>query len=507
MINVEHWERIRRAYYIDQKSMREIMRETGHAWRTVKRIIESTEPARYVLQQARRAPQLGPYKEEIAALLAQNGRLPAKQHYTSSRIYQLLLEKGYQGAESTVRHYVGQVRKAQRKPAVYLPLTFDPGQDGQVDWGEATVILQGERVTVQLFVMRLCYSRRTFVMAFPSQKQEAFFLGHVEAFAYFGGVPRRLTYDNLTTAVQKILRGRDRQEQERFLAFRGVYLFESHFCTPGEGHEKGGVEHGVGYVRRQYLVPLPEVASYQELNDYLRQRCLADDGRQVHGQPATIGAMWQAEQPQLRPVPSPAFACCRTVEVALTPYSQVILETNRYSVPVETACAHLVAKLYPFQVEIYRSDRAEPLAIHARCYGREQDVFDPLHYLSLLQQRPGAFEYAKPLRQWRASWPPIYETLLRQLQAQWPDGRGVREFITILQLHRAHPAALVEAAITQAVAHQCGHADGVRLCLHQQLHPHPPPVSLDLHAHPQLLGIGEQAVNLAQYDGLLGRAR
>jgi hypothetical protein len=227
-----------------------------------------------------------------------------------------------------------------------------------------------------------------------------------------------LTYDNLTTAVQKVLRGKERQEQERFLTFRGVYLFERHFCTPGAGHEKGGVEHGVGYVRRQYLVPLPEVASYQELNDYLRQRCLADDARQVQGQPAPIGVMWQAEQPQLRPLPSQAFACCRTVAVALTPYSQVILETNRYSVPVESACAHLVAKLYPFQVEIYRSDRSEPIASHARCYGREQDVFDPVHYLALLQQRPGAFEHAKPLRLWRASWPPIYETLLRHLQDQ-----------------------------------------------------------------------------------------
>jgi transposase len=174
---VEEWEGIRRAYYVEQKSMREIVRATGHAWRTVKRIIASSEPARYVLQQARPAPQLGPYKEEIAALLAQNASLPAKQRYTSSRIYQLLCAKGYRGAESTVRQYVGQVRKTQRKPALYLPLAFDPGQDGQVDWGEAVVLMQGQPVTVQLFVMRLCYSRRTFVMAFPSQKQEPFFWG------------------------------------------------------------------------------------------------------------------------------------------------------------------------------------------------------------------------------------------------------------------------------------------------------------------------------------------
>ena len=261
MIDVESWEQIRRAYYLEQKSIREIERETGHAWRTLKRIIESGEPSKYVLNEGRDAPKLGPYREEISELLKQNQHLPVKQRYTSSRIYQLLREKGFTGSESTVRHYVGQVRKAQRKPAVFLPLTFDPGQDAQVDWGEAQVILAGEQVTAQLFVMRLCYSRRTFVMAFPSQKQEAFFQGHVEAFHHFGGVPRRLTYDNLTTAVQKILQGKERQEQERFLTLRGTYLFDSHFCTPGAGHEKGGVEHGIGFVRRQYLVPLPEVSS------------------------------------------------------------------------------------------------------------------------------------------------------------------------------------------------------------------------------------------------------
>jgi transposase len=222
MIDVESWEEIRRAYYLDQKSIREIERETGHAWRTVKRIIESGEPSKYVLKEGRDAPKLGPYREEIGELLKQNQHLPVKQRYTSSRIYQLLREKGFTGSESTVRHYVGQVRKAQRKPAVFLPLAFDPGQDAQVDWGEAEVILAGVQVTVQLFVMRLCYSRRTFVMAFPSQKQEAFFQGHVEAFQHFGGVPRRLTYDNLTTAVQKILQGKERQEQERFLTLRGM---------------------------------------------------------------------------------------------------------------------------------------------------------------------------------------------------------------------------------------------------------------------------------------------
>jgi transposase len=503
MIGVKTWEAIRMAYHNEEKSIREIMRETGHSYRTIKRIVEGSEPRQYALKEARAAPVLGKYKAQIEGMIKASEKLPRKQRYTASRIYEIVKGGGYKGAESTVRHYVGKVRGKARQAEVYLPLSFEAGQDAQVDWGEAEVWLKGEQVKVQLFVMRLNYSRRIFVMSFPSQRQECFFMGHLKAFAHFGGVARRLTYDNLTTAVEKILTGKDRQEQTSFLTFRGKYLFESHFCTPGAGHEKGGVEHGVGYVRRHYLVPLPQVESYQELNAHLLRCCQTDDERTVKGQSAPIGEMWQQEQPSLRPLPTHGYDCCRQVEVTLTPYSQVIVETNRYSVPVEQARKHLVAKVYPFQVEIYRSDQATPVAVHERCYGREQDIFEPLHYLPLVAQRPGAFDYAKPLKEWRASWPAVYEQLLTQLRQQWPDGRGIREFIAILQLHQTHAASLVEQAVTQALAHHSGHSDGVRFCLHQLLNPEPSATLLDLQTRPHLVGIAEQPVNLAQYDRLL----
>lgn len=505
MIQVKKWEEIRVAYHNEGKSIRELMRESGHSYRTIKRMVEGSEPRKYERKEERLAPVLGKYREQIEGMVKESEKMPRKQRYTSSRIYAIVKGGGYTGAESTVRHYVGKVRGKRRQAEVYLPLSFEAGQDAQVDWGEAEVILNGEQVKVQLFVMRLNYSRRTFVMSFPSQRQESFFMGHVKAFEHFGGVARRLTYDNLTTAVEKILTGKDRQEQTSFLTFRGKYLFESHFCTPGEGHEKGGVEHGVGYVRRQYLVPLPKVESYAELNAYLQSCCLGDDERTVTGQNANIGSMWQKEQPSLRSLPQHAYDCCRQVEVTLTPYSQVIVETNRYSVPVESARKQLVAKLYPFQVEVYRSDQRPPLAVHERCYGREQDIFEPLHYLPLLAQRPGAFEYAKPLKKWRAKWPVVYEQLLSQLRQQWPDGRGVREFIAILQLHQTQPASLIEQAVNQALQHQSGHLDGVRFCLNQLLHPEPSASPLDLQTRPHLLGIAEQPVNLAQYDSLLER--
>ena len=503
MIKVDEKERIRRAHYVERKSIRQIAQELGHSRKTVRKALASAEPERYKLKQARRAPVLGPYKARIDALLAENETLPPKQRYTWRKIYEAIYADGYRGSGSNLRTYIGQRRREKRRPAVYLPLEFDPGTDAQVDWGEAQVIMNGVQITVQLFVMRLCYSRRTFAMAFPTQKQEAFFEGHVQAFHHFGGVPQRLTYDNLKAAVFKVLAGKKRQEQERFVVFRSHYLFESNYCTPGAGHQKGGVEHSVGYARRNFLVPLPRVASFAELNAHLLQACLKDDQRQVEGQSMPIHQAWEHERAYLRPLPAKDFSCCQTLPVTLTPYSQVVVDTNRYSVPVDQAAPKLVAKVYPFRVEVFRPGDKEPIACHARCYGRKQDIFDPLHYLPLLEQRPGAFNHAKPLRRWREGWPPTYERLLERLQTEWPDGRGIREFIRVLSLHRNYPAELIEQAVSQALAYHCAHADGVELCLRQLLHPETTLPSLDLRDHPRLVAVGSQAVDLTRYDQLL----
>jgi transposase len=491
MISVEDRERVRRAYFVEHKTQRQIAKEMQLARKTVRKAIESAEPAAYTLRKPRPAPVLDGYKVRIEELLGEGEKMPRKQRYTSRKIFQLLQQAGYSGAESTVRAYIGRVRQERKRPKVYLPLEFDPGQDAQMDWGEAEANIGGVTVTVQLFFMRLCYSRRLFVMAFPSQKQEAFFAGHVEAFNFFGGVPHRISYDNLTTAVQAVLPGNKRREQQAFVVFRSHYLFDSHFCTPGEGHEKGGIEHGVGFGRRNYLVPIPQVASFAELNHFLLTQCQADDLRQVAGQTVTIGAAWALEQPTLLPLPDQPFRCCVTRSVCLTPYSQVEFETNRYSVPADKAQRNLVLRAYPFVVEILY--REEVLARHDRSYARDQDIFDPLHYLPLLAQRPGAFAHAKPLRWWRSSWPPAYERLLAHLQAEAVDGQAIREFVRILALHQHYPAAAVEAAIEQALVYGCIHADGVELCLRQHLHPEVSPPPLDLTAQPKLLAVAPPA--------------
>ncbi len=503
MITLEQYAQIRRMYHLEEKSGRQIARELGCSRQTVSRALSLEQPPTYMMSKPRAAPVLGPYQARLEELLAENQRLPKKQRYTAHKLFQMIQAEGYVGSEAGVQMYAVRWRKVNKRPATFLPLEFEPGQDAQVDWGEAQVILKGEQQKVQVFVMHLSYSRRTFVMTFPAQKQEAFFYGHVRAFEFFGGVPHRLSYDNLSAAIKPLVQGRIREEQRAFIAFRSHYLFDSHFCTPHQGHEKGGVEGSVGFSRRNFLVPMPRVASFEELNQHVLEQCLHDDVRVVDRQSVSIGQAWKSEQPFLRPLPKRPFDCCVTRQVHLNGYSQVTYETNRYSVPVEQARSELVLKAYPFHIEVLSNQQV--LARHARSFGQKQDVFDPLHYLLLLEQRPGALEYAKPLRQWRQDWPASYHLLLRRLREQWPDGRGVKEFVQMLRLHQQYPARQVEQAVEQAITYGCAHFDGVKHCLEHLGQKADRAPLLDLTDRPHLALVGTQPIDLHCYDQLLER--
>ncbi len=504
MITEDEREQIRRAYFLDHHSARQIARDLHRSGRTVANALFPAPAVPSAPRRPRPAPVFGPFQARVETFLLQNERLPRKQRFTARKIFELLCAEGYTGCESMIRAYKAAWQRERHAPDTFLPLQFEPGQDAQVDWGEAQATIGGVPQTVQFFVMRLCYSRRLFVMAFPSQKQESFFYGHVLAFAHFGGVPTRISYDNLATAVKLAFdHGRTRHENRTFVSFRSHYLFDSHFCTPGEGHEKGGVESAVGYARRNFLVPPPEVASFDALNLHLLQSCLRDDQRKVARTQPTIGENWEEERPLLIPLPPFAYDCCTVTTAHLTPYSQATFETNRYSVPVQRARRDVTVKAYPFHVDLL--DHTTLLARHPRCYDREQDIFDPLHYLALLEQRPGAFDYAKPVQAWRKGWPASYHLMLHNLQDKWPGGRGVQEFVRILRLHQEHPAPLVESAIEQALTYGCVHLDGVLHCLHQltEVAPAAPPL---LVADPvPLREVGTQPIDLARYELLLKR--
>lgn len=394
MLNLELREQIRRAYYLDHKSIRQISDETGHSRDTITRVISENPPDISQPRRNKPSPVFGAYTSRIDELMERNERMPKKQRYTANRVFEILQSEGYQGCSSRVRQYIAAWKRVHEAPDVFIPLEFDPGQDAQCDWGEALAVIGGVRQTVQVFVMRLCYSRKTFVMCFPSQKQESFFYGHVQAFKFFEGVPTRISYDNLATAVKLAFdKGRKRSEQRSFTAFRSHYLFDSHFCTPAAGWEKGQVEHSVGFGRRNFMVPVPEVENWEALNQLILERCLNDGKRQVSRQPTTIAQAWAYEQPFLRPLPPFEFDCCNITVARLNPYSQAAFETNRYSVPVNRARRDVMIKAYPFHIDIL--DKMMLLTRHPRSYAREQDIFDPMHYLALLEQRPGAFDFSR----------------------------------------------------------------------------------------------------------------
>jgi transposase len=500
MKKVEDYEEIRRAYFVEHQSIRQIHRQLGVDRDTIRKAIVSATPQPYTLKQPRPAPVIGPYQQRINDLLDESDQQKRKQRYTAHKIYDLLKAEGYTGSEGAVQNYVSQTRRKRKLRKSYLPLEFDPGQDAQVDWGEADAMIAGKRVTVNLFILRLNYSKARFVMAFPMQKQEAFFEGHIRAFHFFGGVMHRITYDNLKTAVFKILEGHTRTEQQAFTGFRSYYLFQSFYCNPAQGHEKGGVENDVGYVQRNFMTPLPEVGSYAELNAFLEKACQDNLHRHVRGKEAPVAQLWEEEKSILLPLPVKDFPACVSYPVKPNGYSQVELDTNRYSIPVTHQSDQLVLEAYPFRVRIL-SDQ-EVIAEHPRCWEREQDILDPLHYLALLEQRPGAFEHAVPIRRWRQRWPKVYDELLEDLRQKRPAGHGVREFIAILKLHQQYPATLVEQAVRQALELGAGHLDGVQLCLRQLTDEQKPPVSLDMQAYPHLATVGTQAIDLKQYDQL-----
>lgn len=504
MKTVDDYESIRKAYYVEGLSIRTIGKRMHHSRKLIRKAIDHAQPEGYRLKQERPATVLAAYQAKIDALILESEQLPRKQRYTGHKIYQLLQAEGYLGSESNLHRYVSQQRKARKHHPAYLPLQFDAGQDAQVDWGAVVAEIGGARQVVQIFVMRLNHSKVRFVMAFPFQKQEAFFEGHIQAFHFVGGVPRRIAYDNLKTAVFRVLEGHNRQEQNAFTAFRSYYLFESQYCTPAQGHEKGGVESDVGYSQRNFFSPIPQAADFLALNAQLRQVCENDMQRRARGETDTVAEVWQREKSALLPLSAEDYPACSSHVVKVNPYSQVVFETNRYSVPAEYVGKQLALRAYSFRVQIL--SLGQVVTEHRRCFEREQDILDPLHYLGLLEQRPGAFEHALPIRQWRQKWSPDYERLLHSLRQNRPDGSGVREFIAILKLHGRYPPETVDRAVHQALELGAAHLDGVQLCLRQLVSPQEAPPALVL-THPKLAAVGYQPVDLEQYNQLLEERR
>jgi hypothetical protein len=363
--------------------------------------------------------------------------------------------------------------------------------------------MAGQLVTVKIFCMRSRYSGKSFVRAYPMERQEMFFDGHMWAFAFFGGVFPVIVFDNLKTAVRTVLRGKSRVEQDQFIKFRSYYTFEARFCNPDSGREKGGVEGLVGFARRNFLVPLPEVADYEELNKLLAERCLAHGNGIIAGREdrRTIDERHEEERCRLLPLPPKPFENIKPVQVQISRYQTAMVDRNRYSVP----SAHVGCKVWAHmdcdRIRIYADNKE--IADHPRLFGNSKWQIDSQHYLELIAERIQAFESARAIRQWRPSWPEAYEAMLSILRDRLGNNKGTRDFVRILQLHADHPSEEVNRAVEQALEYSSYSYDAVKhLLLSRKTLPQNV-IPLDSDLMPGITDRLIAASDLNRYDALL----
>ncbi len=461
---VELFEQIRREYEFGVGTVKGVARQLGVHRRMVRQALASAEPpARKRTTRAR--PAMGPLLAFIDAILVGDRQAPRKQRHTAHRIYERIRSElpEYKVAEVTVRVYVRQRKHelgwATRETCV--PQSYAPGQEGQVDWYEAWAELGGAPVKLQVFSLRGMMSGAAFHRAYRHATQQAFFEAHERAFHYFGGVFRLLRYDNLASAVKKVLRGHRREETTRFIAFRSHWRFASDFCTPAEPHEKGGIEGEAGYFRRNHWAPLPQARDLDELNARLLAACHEDERRRIAGRDTTVGAAMIAERAHLLPLAEQDFELVEVAFPRVDGLGCVRVRTNLYSAPAPPGKT-IEVRLYPSHVEI--RDEGRLIARHERCYERCQQVLDLEHYLDVLERKPGALIGSKPLAAWRARglWPETYDRLLAQLIERHGQSSGTRQMIQVLSLIRPHGHERVRAAVEQAITLGCADAAAVR---------------------------------------------
>jgi transposase len=462
---VDLFEEMRREYEFGVASISGVARKFGVHRRMVREAIESSIPMRLPAKERTR-PTISPIAGYIDEILEADRQAPRKQRHTAHRIWVRITRErsSYPIAESTVRQYVRQRKRTlgvRVIPEAFVPQQYAWGDEAQVDWYEADVDLDGERVTVQVFAMRSMASGAAFHRAYRRATQQAFLEAHELGFQFLGGTFRCLRYDNLGSAVKKILRGFRREETARFVAFRSHWSFEASFCTPGEGHEKGGVEGEAGFFRRNHFVPVPAVRDLEDLNAKLLDGCREDEARFIDGREQTVGEALAIERQHLLPMAREGFDLVEVSFGQVNGLGCVKVRTNAYSAPLLPGTTAQI-KLSASTVEVWHEGRC--VARHARSYGRHQQVLDLEHYLDVLEHKPGAFAGSKPLEQWRRAgrWPVSYDLFWNGLIERHGRQDGTRAMIELLQVGRRLGDARLRRGIESALQLGCTDAAAVR---------------------------------------------
>lgn len=441
MVKVDQYARIRRAHALDGMSIKALARQFHHSRRKIREILASAEPKPYV----RLNPPptlLEPFQPIIDAILAADEQAPPKQRHTAAKIYRRLRdEHQFPGGYDRVRLYVRQ--KARRHRQTFIPLDHDPGQRVECDFGHIYAEFPDGRRQVPVLMVTWAYSNCPFAIALPSERTEAILHGMVEAFQFFGCVPREVWWDNPKTVVPFLFKGRQRVLNERYAALASHYRFEPLFCRVRQPQEKPRVEGRVRFLQRDWCTPVPQARDLDELNAQLRTCAWKDRQRTQSGQAETIGQRFAADSDKALSLPEPPFDPCIRQPAQVDKYQTARFDRNAYSVPRTFAFQAVTIKGYIDRVEIVAGDQV--VARHVRSYGQGEQILDPLHYLATLGRRPAALDHANVYRHWQL--PPVFTELRGDLERQHGAQAGARQFIRVLQLLAEHSVEAVQRAI------------------------------------------------------------
>jgi transposase len=494
MKRVELYGRVRHAVIVQGMSRREAARDFGIDRRTVDKMLAFSVPPGYRRSKPVRRPKLDPFTGVIDQILEGDIKVPRKQRHTCKRIFERLRdEHGFAGGITIVKDYIFAARQRQRE--VFVPLSHRPGH-AQVDFGEALGVIGGIERKIHFLVMDLPQSDACFVKAYPGETTEAFCDGHVSAFSFFGGVPQSILYDNTRIAVARILGDGRRKRTRVFGELISHYLFEDRFGRPGKGNDKGKVEGVVGYARRNFMVPLPRFTSFDDLNAWLEDQCRRRMSDTLRGHTQTIGERMELDVTAFQDLPGVAYDACDKRTARVSSLSLVRYRGNDYSVP--TAYGHREVLVRGYVHEVVIASGAEVIARHPRSWEREDFIFNPLHYLALIEQKTNALDQAAPLVDWQL--PDAFVTLRRLLEARMGK-KGKREFVQILRLMETFSLDDVAAGINSALERGVIGFDAVKHLVLCRIERRPP--RLDMTVYPYLPKAHVAATSPGAYMSLL----
>jgi transposase len=469
MLTVDTIGRIRREHFRKGKTIREIARDLRVSRNTVRKVLRSGETSFEYDRDVQPRPMLGRWTVELDELLAGNAAKPAREQLTLIRIFEDLRGRGYDGSYDAMRRYAKRWAKerGQTTAAAYVPLSFAPGEASQFDWSHEVVLLSGVTMTVKAAHVRLCHSRMLFVRAYPRETQEMVFDAHDRAFALFKGACQRGIYDNMKTAVETILVGKERVYNLRFLQMCSHYLVDPVACTPASGWEKGQVENQVGLVRERFFTPRLRFKNLDDLNAWLLDKCIAYAKAHRHPEltDRTIWEVFEAERPKLVPYAG-RFDGFHAVLASVSKTCLVRFDNNKYSVAASAVGRPVEVHAYADRIVIRQDGRL--VAEHPRSFGRGHTAYDPWHYVPVLVRKPGALRNGAPFKDWVL--PAAMERVRRKL-AGADDGN--RQMVDILTVVLTDGLPAVEAACAEAIAHGVHSADVVLNILARQRDPGP----------------------------------